>query len=271
MKKIFLIGMGLIVGGCSSLKKKCNDTNWFAHGESVAMQGKRLDQDDFVAQCRKVEADVRDGDLDLGFKKGMQDYCEPDTVFRTGKKGEHFNKDMCGSGQLRLLVAKHQEGVKEYCDPSNGYAAGTAGKPYNLICPKSLEKAFLPEFKKGRKAYLTELVNQRTSEIAAVDGDIQRKERERQELRRELSSLQSDMAFVKSGGRRNIIIGKKSIVINERTTAQSRQTYEHDLQTDIQDLQWRIGNVDSEIQRLIQSKQQKTTEISELRKEMIGL
>lgn len=184
MKNFLLISV-LFFSGCASYMKRqtCESTNWFEYGQSVALDGRRLTGDQFILECQRADADLDESDLDRGFKAGLAKYCLPEIVQQTGKNGKYFNEEMCTGMGLNNLRGLHRAGVLQYCERSNGYSAGTKGDPYNKICPAELEKAFLPEFNRGRKRYLSAKISQNNSQI--------------QELNREAGKLQSDLTFKK--------------------------------------------------------------------------
>ena len=79
MMSLLIVLLTMQMFGCASYfkRKECEKINWFDHGQSVAMRGDRLNADKAVNECRKVEADISETQLDLGFKSGMQKYCDP--------------------------------------------------------------------------------------------------------------------------------------------------------------------------------------------------
>ena len=162
------------LSGCASYlkRKSCESTNWYDYGEKVALEGRRLSGDQFILECNKAEADVADDQLDRGFKEGMEKYCLPATVFQTGRSGKFFTEEMCTGQGLTNLRVQHHNGVLQYCDRANGYAAGAKGDPYNKICPADLEKAFMPEFNRGRKRYLATVITQNDKQIQDLENDI---------------------------------------------------------------------------------------------------
>lgn len=174
MRFFILVIATVGLSSCASYftRKSCEATNWFDYGQTVAMEGRRLTGDAFVAQCYEADADVAESDLDRGFKAGMEKYCKPEIVFQTGKEGRFFNPDMCAPEGMNNLKVRHREGVTEYCQRSNGYTAGAKGTAYNKICPAELEKAFLPEFNRGRKKYLNTLISQNEKQIRELDRDV---------------------------------------------------------------------------------------------------
>ncbi len=124
----------------------------------------------------------------------MQKYCLPETASQTGKNGNYFNEEMCvgqGLNQLRIL---HRQGVLQYCEKSNGYSAGAKGKAYNKICPADLEKAFMPEFNRGRKSYLSTVISQNNSQISELNTQVSRWQSEASYKRGMLFGMQSRAA-----------------------------------------------------------------------------
>lgn len=194
-KKLFQVtSMFLIAAsiGCSSaLKKECESKNWFEHGKSVAMSGKRLNEDSFVKSCEKEGVEVNSAQVDLGFKAGMSQYCLPDTVFQTGKNGDFFNTDLCDPSHERSLKARHAEGVVAFCDPSNGQSVGSSGRVYNKICPTNMEQKFLKEFNKGRKIYLSNAMSGKEQEILQIEQQIHSYESEKNRLTMEMATMPS--------------------------------------------------------------------------------
>jgi hypothetical protein len=186
MKNILLILISFMaLTGCASYMKRqsCESTNWFEYGQNVALDGRRLTGDQFILECQRADADLDEADLDRGFKAGLARYCQPEIVLQTGKNGKFFNEEMCTGMGLNNLRVLHRNGVLQYCDRANGYSAGTKGDPYNKICPADLEKAFLPEFNRGRKRYLSAKISQNNNQI--------------QDLNREAGKLQSELTFKK--------------------------------------------------------------------------
>lgn len=174
----------LSLTSCASwlMRQECKKINWYQHGYDAAMAGRRLTGDEMIGKCRDADFDLPEQELDVGFKAGMANYCKPDIVFTTGKNGDFFNTDLCDPGQARVLSAKHAEGVKAYCAKDNGFNAGSSGKKYKNICPPELEKAWLPEYKRGRKSYLGARVSNAEKQLAAIDARISGYERERMNL-----------------------------------------------------------------------------------------
>ena len=176
---------------CTSyfIRKECEKTDWFEYGKGVAMSGNRMSGNTYVRKCEDASTDINYTALDQGFKKGMSDYCRPEIVFATGRKGEFFAPDMCDGDNLRFLKSQHQKGVSGYCQKENGEAAGATGKPYNQICPKDLETAFLPEFRKGRKKYLEGSVRESQAQISEIQNDMNRLESQKQMIMMEMMTL----------------------------------------------------------------------------------
>lgn len=162
MKKITIIILILnfTVGCANYLKRKnCEKINWQEYGYNLAMKGVRPGEDNYVAECRKVEAEMNESVLDTGFKSGMSAYCKPDQAYLTGKKGDKINLDFCEPGAAKILSEKHKEGVQVYCSSENAYIEGTSGRAYTGICPPDKESSFNKEYRKGRKKYVQTMIS----------------------------------------------------------------------------------------------------------------
>lgn len=148
-----LIVVAILMSSCTYFaKKECEQMNWYQIGYDAALRGERASNDEKANRCRKIEADISESQLDVGFKAGVRQYCHPEGAFQIGKKGDLFNWDFCDTSNGPALRKKHEEGLFAYCQ--DGQSAGLSGKKYNGVCPASSEKTFLPDYRKGRKKYL---------------------------------------------------------------------------------------------------------------------
>lgn len=251
---ILIALIGLSLTSCSSYfkRKDCEKVNWYDYGYNVAMAGKRLSNDNFILECKTVEAEVSESQLDLGFKAGMSNYCKPEVVLATGKKGDFFNADFCDPGMSKLLTQKHQEGVVLFCEASNGYTYGASGKLYNQICPKNLEAAFLNEYKKGRKKYLNQSILENEQRINKLSQDSLRVKEEKTRYEYELRTIET-VQLVKSN--------------STNTNPQQNDPIENkrrDLNTKINNLSYQINNIEGQ-------KNRAQEQIYQLKKEIITL
>lgn len=181
----------LLLTACSSwmTRQDCEKMNWYEYGESVAMQGRRLSGDAQVKRCTEAEFNVPYSQLDSGFKAGMNKYCQPKVVYATGKAGELFNPELCDPAQVKYLLEQHQKGIEAYCSVENGYTAGTSGKKYQNICPPKLESAFLKEYRRGRKAFLTGKINEAETNMLGIDRQTIELERQRNNVSWRLNAI----------------------------------------------------------------------------------
>jgi len=189
---LLVVSIALVgLAGCASYfkRKECEAKNWYQYGFDLAMKGQRISNDTFVMECRKAEAKFSESELDKGFKAGMSNYCKPDVVFQTGRSGENLNLDLCDPGQAKFLRARHGEGIKAFCQPKSAYEVGASGRVYNKICPADLEKTFMPEYQRGRKKYLSAMVQETQGKVTDLDRRMNEKDRE-------LRTLQMQMAMI---------------------------------------------------------------------------
>ncbi|MCB0377872.1 MAG: DUF2799 domain-containing protein [Bdellovibrionales bacterium] len=168
---LFPLVLAFLMTSCASaLKKQCEKTNWFEYGKGVALKGKRLNSDNFIPSCEKEEVPVDHGQVDLGFKAGLTQYCSEEGAYQTGRKGQRFTADFCGE-KLKTLKARYQKGLTDFCS-QDGYKAGSEGYVYESICPKNLEKGFLKEYRKGRIVLLEGKIDSNESEINRLQSEI---------------------------------------------------------------------------------------------------
>lgn len=180
----------LLLTSCASeLKKRCEATNWFEYGESVALSGKRLSADNFIDQCKKEKVDVNEAQADVGFKAGMGRYCTADGAVETGRKGDVFSIDLCDAAAVSSLKKEYAKGVVAYCKPKNGYEQGALGKTYKNVCPEQLEDAFLTQFKRGKQVYLSGLINSKEKEIRDAGREAEDASHNESRLRGQLTGL----------------------------------------------------------------------------------
>lgn len=183
--------------GCASyfLRKQCEETNWFQHGQNVAMSGRRLDADDFIRQCQKVEAKMSFSEVDNGFKAGMGKYCTQENIFAVAKSGKKFSFDMCDGESQAKMRGKYQEGLRAFCTPQSGYRYGASGEIYQEVCPPNLESDFLTEYRKGRKVYLTAAAQEKEKEFQRLAGDLRTLENQRQSVSVQQTIYLSSIGF----------------------------------------------------------------------------
>lgn len=173
----------------SALKKQCESTNWHEYARSVAMRGDRLDQDQFINNCRKEEVEINSAVLDKGFKVGMKDYCRPQTAYEIGKNGGKLNRDFCDTHEFEMMAKKYQEGLGLYCSADSAFDLGASGKIYTGVCSPENEKALMPGYKKGRKQFLQLSINQNKSKILDFDREIQMMNQDLNRLTYQLSMI----------------------------------------------------------------------------------
>jgi hypothetical protein len=265
MKKIVLILALLSLAGCASYfkRKSCESINWFEHGKKVAMSGKWLNSDSTVVECRKVEAEIAESQLDQGFKAGMGQYCSKEQSYQTGKSGDFFARDLCEGPQINVLLNEHKKGVKDYCAKSNGQQAGASGKKYQNICPKDLEASFLVEYRKGRKRYVQAMVETRQSEIRDNETKISTIRGPLMYKQGRLSAMQNEKT--------NLETQKNFTPIENMALRSSFEDRINNVSSNINALRSDISSDESQIRSLEQANATKNSEINDFRSELPSL
>jgi len=160
MKILLTCILSLYFVGCASaLKERCEKTNWFEHSRDVALDGRYLEEDALIKECKEVDR-TSAVQLDLGFKSGHERYCTYENFFRKGEAGDVINYRMCDMLTLKNMQERYISGLKEFCTPEVGYVYGGSGKIYKKVCFLSAEEKFLPQYYKGRTEFLSRSIKQ---------------------------------------------------------------------------------------------------------------
>ena len=187
-----LLAISILATSCSYFtRSNCEKLNWFEEGQQIALRGQYPANDPNLKECRKVEANIDEGQLDSGFKRGRELYCQPERAFQVGKDGKLFNPDICEANQSKALLRAHQNGVRAYCVPDMGKQLGASGAEYNTICPSDLEAAFHASYQKARRAYLEGI-------LPGLERQYDQKQSEASSLRAELGYLQGQRAALQA-------------------------------------------------------------------------
>ncbi|UOF00714.1 DUF2799 domain-containing protein [Bdellovibrio reynosensis] len=247
MKLLFLILIAFNLSACSSYFKRqeCESINWFEHGKKVAMSGKYLNADSTLNECRKVDAEMSESQLDKGFKSGVAAYCSNSNAYSTGRAGDFFPREICEGPQINVLVAEHNRGIRDYCMKSNGFQAGTSGKKYLNICPKELEPAFLPEYRRGRLKYVKALIIVKEGEVT--------------QLENKMSNIKSSLNYEK--GKLDGLERQKNYLESTRPLMADEKSLQRQL------LEKQISNLDSDVSTLRSKVQSTESDVSNMEKE----
>lgn len=167
MKYIILL---FLFSGCASyqLKQRCEATNWFNYSQDVAFNGKYLEEDGFIKDCKGVDR-TNSQQLDLGFKLGRDKMCTYDEIYTRGKSGEPVYFDFCDGLSRGQMRARHDEGLKIFCTEPSGLSYGKSGVVYKKVCPISSEPAFMKGYRPGRTEFLTLLIKTNNAQIAQLE------------------------------------------------------------------------------------------------------
>lgn len=242
----------MILGGCAALtRNQCEKINWFERGQNLALEGKYPANDPQLKECRKVEAKIEEGQLDSGFKRGRELYCQPERAYVTGKDGKLFATDICDQSIIRGLLKKHAEGVRAFCVPETGKQLGASGGAYNTICPADLEAPFKSAYSKARKGYLEGIIPGLQQEMYQKQGQIGGK-------KSELSFLQGQKAVLNGQ-----LVGARS---NYASAAQTMQ-----LENQVNDLDHQIRMKQNEISGMERDINTIMSKISNIQGEIAGL
>lgn len=149
-----------LLSACANwaLKERCEKTNWFEYSQSVAVEGRYLEEDGFIKDCKSVDR-ISAQQTDLGFKLGREKMCQYDEIFKRGREGTPVFFKFCDGLEPARMQQRFEQGLREFCTPTVAYTYGKSGKIYHKVCTASEEKTFLPQYHKGRREYLIDLIS----------------------------------------------------------------------------------------------------------------
>lgn len=242
MKLSALLLSLVFLTSCASYfkRKNCESTDWYQHGYKFAMQGKRLDADSFIKECRAVEAKVDFAAADTGFKAGMTDYCKEDSAYNKGYEGESYNYNFCSSNKKARIQGSFERGRDKLCS-SGGYQFGASGKTYAGQCSTRGEEKFLKNFNRGRYKFLN-------NEIRMAKNEIYQTDRKIRNLQYEILNLQSQ---------RNAM-GGGQVIVRERKYDEFNRNYREEVKVEENP---HVANEKMRLENIIRRKRSEVTSL----------
>lgn len=171
MKVLILILLFGVLTSCAATEeeKVCKETPWGDYGAKVAMLGLDMEGDALFKKCKKQRLNMDEIAYELGYKKGLKEYCTDKNTFAVDSRGEEFNFQICKFENEDDMRVSHSNGVIVYCNANNAYKLGLAGKVFNNICPDKISYTYKQEFSRGRRKYLMTQINTEQGKIDDID------------------------------------------------------------------------------------------------------
>lgn len=165
----------------------------------------------------------------IGYEDGSRGYTTDKFASRRKACAKHGITADFGAYQTGRA-----EGLVEFCQPSRGYNLGVSGGRYNGVCDVAMEEEFLDAYRVGNQLYVLRAnVNNANSRIYAKE--------------RELERVHDD------------IRAKEALLISDETTIQDRVL----LIADLKELSERTGELENEIEVLIQDRSKHEYELAD--------
>jgi len=165
----------------------------------------------------------------IGYEDGSRGYTTDQFAGRRKACAKHGITADFGAYQTGRA-----EGLVEFCQPSRGYNLGVSGGRYNGVCDAAMEEEFLDAYRVGNQLYaLRANVNNANSRIYSKE--------------RELERVHDD------------IRAKEALLISDETTIQDRVL----LIADLKALSERIGELENEIEVLVQDRSRYQYELAD--------
>ncbi|MCB9072797.1 MAG: DUF2799 domain-containing protein [Bdellovibrionaceae bacterium] len=243
-------------------RKNCEKVNWFQHAYDIAMNGKRLEEDGRLKECQKAETEINSGELDRGFKLGMENYCKLDTALNKGASGEGFNYEFCDSNIVPKLKARYFEGLKKFCAPDYAYLFASRGGIYNNQCPKDMESAYVPRYRKGRQVYLKNQIASNEAQVAGIDSEIRVHQGRAMQITQLISNLPRTSVVSKT---------KQYDAATKSYKEQTAVTEDPEVKRKRDDLEYQLRQVNTDINSKQDEQRKLREDIHNMRGELEGL
>lgn len=163
----------------------------------------------------------------VGFEDGASGY--PSSRF-----GDH--RKACAkhgiTAEFQVYQDGREQGLVEYCQPNRGFSVGSAGGQYNSVCASHLEPGFLNGYNAGYQLYSLR------SDVKKISAQIHAKEHELDEIEEDMGSMEAAL-------------------ISDETSKEDRVL----LLKDIKELSELTGQVETEIELLIEARAQASAEL----------
>lgn len=163
----------------------------------------------------------------VGFEDGASGY--PSSRF-----GDH--RKACAkhgiTAEFQAYQDGREQGLVEYCQPNRGFSVGSAGGQYNSVCASHLEPGFLNGYNAGYQLYSLR------SDVKKISAQIHAKEHELDEIEEDMGSMEAAL-------------------ISDETSKEDRVL----LLKDIKELSELTGQVETEIELLIEARAQASAEL----------
>ncbi len=175
------------VSGCSTWSAdKCQSTNWDTMGYSEASTGKDNASGLYASRCQKKGVSINSGAYNKGYSRGLMTYCNYNKGHKTAFSGE-LKEPMCSP--VPTYNKGYSKGTFEYCTAATGYKVAVDGGAEAKICSGKAATNFMKGYKKGRRKFVVEEINNLKEDLAKAKRDLD-------DIRDRLSDKQNQLARV---------------------------------------------------------------------------
>lgn len=110
MKKIFLL-LPLLLSACSSPPKTAEEY-WFGQGERFGSRGYNIETDSLEKMKEKIP--FNQAAYSEGYKKGINDYCDPFQAFNKGISGVRYVGQCDSQKEIVMIKAEWERGWQAF-------------------------------------------------------------------------------------------------------------------------------------------------------------
>lgn len=175
------------IAGCATwTAEKCQSTNWDSQGYADGSAGKNNSGGVYASQCQKKKVTINTSAYETGYKRGLLSFCNYNKGHQTAFAGEQ-KLPLCST--IAPYNEGYAKGVQEYCTEKQGYTVAVNGGPEAQICSGASAAAFAKGYKKGRKKFVLE-------EIENIKEDISKASKDLDDVRDKLADKQHQLSRI---------------------------------------------------------------------------
>lgn len=166
----FLIFGFAVISGCSTWSaEKCQSTNWDSQGYADGSAGKDNSGGVYAARCQKKKVSINGQAYDQGYQRGLTSFCNYNKGHKTAFDGQP-KEAICSA--VTPYNQGYAKGTQEYCTADNGYKVAIDGGPEATICNGNAATAFMNGYRKGRKKFVVEEINNLKEDLVKANKDL---------------------------------------------------------------------------------------------------
>ena len=178
--KLAFLSCVLMLNGCAIMSKsECLSANWTVIGQNDGLNGNGSFMQKRAQACMKHQAVLNTEEYTNGYKKGLKNYCNPQTI---------FDYAMQGRGNYQSCPMEMQNNLRPYYNAANNfYIANKNLKSIEDTISNAKEKMYDSDLKAESRKYYREQYNEAQNKLGQIQREYNMAERDLVQFKRTAS------------------------------------------------------------------------------------